>query len=1397
MDGKFKFEIRKMTKTAMVALVLLMLVNLTANAQPVTFQENISLPEETVINNVRNYASGILDVIAANDLYFAYTGDKVIVFDGDGQTIIEILQFPEQYGKFNSISHNCRLHMPGVNVMTIFENPLASNRQDLFIITPNLDIMLLNTDPNALTWTLVKSIPNDPDLSKFQPLHGVCRLKYDNTHQRLFWLIKGRQENEPSPYANNCTGQFHYRAVYFVIYDVDNSGNLTEFYEFYDRTISDDIPHYKDINICDFEYTRSNTGGNNDYFFLAKYNKIERWKFGDNPQTTGTVEDLYQIQPDIVVPDNIYGNIVGTDEPAYYKFGRMLFIEELNKAVAFPYRYPGNSLIDPANNPPLIYVIDGGDPINNVATIEAPNQRIYDALYVPSTNHLVISYSDHPDDKIQTSDNPTDIAWSQYSSQFASFTTLSTNPNSPAIPGIDVNSSTHLTNVNGNILISKKDEVRTLDYDGSFSSNGPPLLSAKNNFFGKGVSIGNNGIIVNKVGGKIEKFMSNGVNANYVSGVNTFFPVYHSVANTLGSKVCFFNKLNYKNSCFYIYEPDETPPELTRINNFNSPVGDCIFNPFNEEFLVSQNENFGANTPAAIVRYNSNNAIQGQINLPNTNGGIYLQNATKMFIDPCGTLYVLANSSVDVGENSMNSYPYIVSYDAATYELTGLFELDNFTVADIVNTSEYYMAHFCHSKLNNTTYFTVTPQEITLPPYHAEYNSMTGSIFPNKGYLYSIKNNTLTIENLGATFLSPGKVLCPNDGNDDYLSLNEGKLFIVSNNLLFTHTINTKETITSNTKVNDIVYSPYHDRIFAFADENNECNDDRIAVVYQNTAGSSTLQLIQYASYNGQVASFFLNQFNNKLYLHAKFDSAKLGGSPAKLIELMIEPGSSIASKTIIDLWDYTYTQNRGFYPELDHCPDFHNFAYNLTTPTIDPYRNVMYLPNGGFSNVSLVDFTPEETLILNGTSPHKGITWLSIPRHNRPANNVTPIQTVFHTNKISGTLEEITIDYNKIDDIPYAGGENIISSVWLQNAQPQWTIDPNNSHVYSTRGYIVSHFPDEQKTLSMEGAVELPDESINLYCKKDNWIGYFLYEEQNAFDALADVLDELYHIKGQTFNCYRYNYPISNDCGLKSEKDYSPGTWICNNRPNIKYGDMIMVKPEEDAFFQWNYSGNPPSNLDIPAVEHFEYEEQATYTTLVIELDTTTANPIEIGAFVNDTCVGACTVNELDSVVVLSAYMYGEPGDSVTFEQHFSSGKSTNTKVNEYLVLNNQTNIKEKRVVKTGGKQDIYQISFRNEDFEEDLTHIDDFNIHIYPNPASTIIHIEYTLPKYSSVNIVVFDAIGKKVANVFNKKQATGVNSVSWDMTGTGNQRLNKGIYFIEITIADQRLVKKVVVI
>ena len=372
---------------------------------------------------------------------------------------------------------------------------------------------------------------------------------------------------------------------------------------------------------------------------------------------------------------------------------------------------------------------------------------------------------------------------------------------------------------------------------------------------------------------------------------------------------------------------------------------------------------------------------------------------------------------------------------------------------------------------------------------------------------------------------------------------------------------------------------------------------------------------------------------------------------------------------------------------ENRHTYKFYGFLYNNDI-LFDETKQQIYVANGGHSNISVLSYESEEPVVM-----HPGFNWISIPRHTRTNGNSTPTPNVFGLNMVSPDYDMMEIEYNYLNIIMSAGVKNEVSAI---NGGLQWSYeDPTMQNIISTRGYVVVAEPKNDRVLLMEGTVEDPETEIELYCKKENWIGYFIPEKQNVFDALSDIIDDVYHIQMEECNCWRHNYPISNVCGSKSTDDYSPGTWICDGRPVIDYAQMVKVSPELDILdFKWSYSGSSSDFEERPEVEYYEYEKSAGYETFVIILDTTQTIPTEIGAFVNNSCVGATAVMSSDTVVVLSAYLESI-GDSVTFEQYYGGNKSTNKAINNYFVKNTANNSFTRRVIYSGKKQEAFIISF------------------------------------------------------------------------------------------------------
>ena len=84
--------------------------------------------------------------------------------------------------------------------------------------------------------------------------------------------------------------------------------------------------------------------------------------------------------------------------------------------------------------------------------------------------------------------------------------------------------------------------------------------------------------------------------------------------------------------------------------------------------------------------------------------------------------------------------------------------------------------------------------------------------------------------------------------------------------------------------------------------------------------------------------------------------------------------------------------------------------------------------------------------------------------------------------------------------------------------------------------------------------------------------------------------------------------------------------------------------------------------------------------------------------------------------------------------------------------------------------------------------------DLRVSPNPAKDQVKIEYNVNASADVDISVYDLTGKKVKTLLNNKQDKGDYELPISLTAEG---FNKGIYFIKLTINNNSIVKKLVVI
>jgi len=69
------------------------------------------------------------------------------------------------------------------------------------------------------------------------------------------------------------------------------------------------------------------------------------------------------------------------------------------------------------------------------------------------------------------------------------------------------------------------------------------------------------------------------------------------------------------------------------------------------------------------------------------------------------------------------------------------------------------------------------------------------------------------------------------------------------------------------------------------------------------------------------------------------------------------------------------------------------------------------------------------------------------------------------------------------------------------------------------------------------------------------------------------------------------------------------------------------------------------------------------------------------------------------------------------------------------------------------------------------------------HPNPFNPTTTIRYDLPKDSHVSLVIYDVLGRKVAEVINEVQGAGFKSVTWDASAVAS-----GVYLARFTAIDE---------
>ncbi len=91
-------------------------------------------------------------------------------------------------------------------------------------------------------------------------------------------------------------------------------------------------------------------------------------------------------------------------------------------------------------------------------------------------------------------------------------------------------------------------------------------------------------------------------------------------------------------------------------------------------------------------------------------------------------------------------------------------------------------------------------------------------------------------------------------------------------------------------------------------------------------------------------------------------------------------------------------------------------------------------------------------------------------------------------------------------------------------------------------------------------------------------------------------------------------------------------------------------------------------------------------------------------------------------------------------------------------------------------------------------------FNISsIYPQPFSSVVNIEYTIPKESKVALQVYDVSGRLIRTIVNTKQSPGIYTAKWDGKTRNGRKVTSGVYFCRLVVNgnEQKATRKLLLV
>ncbi|MCL5020159.1 MAG: T9SS type A sorting domain-containing protein, partial [Bacteroidetes bacterium] len=83
------------------------------------------------------------------------------------------------------------------------------------------------------------------------------------------------------------------------------------------------------------------------------------------------------------------------------------------------------------------------------------------------------------------------------------------------------------------------------------------------------------------------------------------------------------------------------------------------------------------------------------------------------------------------------------------------------------------------------------------------------------------------------------------------------------------------------------------------------------------------------------------------------------------------------------------------------------------------------------------------------------------------------------------------------------------------------------------------------------------------------------------------------------------------------------------------------------------------------------------------------------------------------------------------------------------------------------------------------------------FPNPFNPSTKIAFELPKTSHVSLIIYDVLGREVAEIADQNYPAGYNEITWNGLNRNGEQASSGAYFYRITAGNWTKVKKMLML